>query len=122
VSDQIPPQPYEEISTPECFAILGLCLPIFFSFDHFAHEPFRGFVAALSAGVVITLTWVLRPLRTNPLFWAILSAVALAHVALVFFIPYTGDFRFGFALFPVVAADIYFSARLIIFACATKFD
>ena len=122
MNDETQPRVYENISTAECFVILLLCSPFYFFFAYYADEPFRGFVAALSAGVIISLIWLLRPLRGNPVFWAILSALALAHIMLVFFLPYTGEFRFGFAFFPLVVADIYLSGRFIIAACGVRAD
>ena len=122
MTDETQPRADEDISTAECLVILLLCSPFYFFFAYYADEPFRGFVAALSAGVIMTLIWILRPLRRNPVFWATLSGLALAHGILVYFLPYTSEFRFGFALFPLVAADIYLAARLIIFACGARAD
>lgn len=115
-------KPWRAISTAECFVILLLCLPVDIFFTQVKDEPFRGFVAALSTGAIMALIWILRPLRRNPIFWACIGGLCAAHVVLVAALPYTGDFRFGFALFPIVALDIYLSGRLIIFACGARFQ
>jgi len=116
------PKAYEDPSTAECFAVALLCMPFYFFFKLVEGQPFRGFVAALSAGVVMSVIWLLRPLWRNPVFWASVSGLAVAHVMLVFFLPYAGEFRFGLVFAPLVIVDIYFSARLIIFACGAHAD
>ena len=116
------PKAYENISAVECLIILLLCCPFYLFFALYRDEPFRGFLAALSAGVIMGLIWMLRRLRRNPVFWASVSALAVAHATLVFLIPYTGEFRFGVVFTPLVVADIYFSARLIIFLCGVPAD
>ena len=111
---------YCEISTAECFVILLLVLPIDVIFTQVYDQPFRGFVAALSAAVIVGLIWILRPLSGMILFWVCIGAVSLLHFLLVCFLPYTGDFRFGFVLFPVAVADIYGFGRLIVWVCRTR--
>ena len=117
MDDEAQPSAYANVSTADGFVILLLCTPFYFFFVLYDDEPFRGFVAALSAGVIMSLIWLLRPLLRNPAFWATLSVLAVAHIVLVVFLPSTGEFRFGFAFFPLVLADIYLSARLIVYAC-----
>lgn len=120
MDDEVRPSAYADVSTAAGFVILLLCTPFYLFFALYDDEPFRGFVAALSAGVIMSLIWLLRALLRNPVFWGALSALAVAHIILVAFLPYTGEFRFGFALAPIVIADIYLSARLIIYACRAK--
>lgn len=120
--DEGTPKPYKEISTAECFIILLLVLPIEVFFYSYEHEAFKGFVAAISAGAVIGLIWVLRPLRHHGVFWLCICAAALFHLVILVFLPYSGDFRFGFAFFPVAALDFYVWARLIIWACGARFQ
>jgi len=116
------PSAYEDISNAETLFVALLCAPVYLFFSIYAEQPFRGFVAALSAGVLISVFWLLRPLRHNPVFWACLSVLAVAHVILVYLLPSTGHFRFGLVLAPIVIADIYFSSRLIVFACGARAD
>ena len=107
---------YKDISTAACVAVIVAASPLYFYFDY-QGKPFRGLVAAMSAVIVIGLPLILRPLTRNSAFWPTLSLIGIAHVALVYFLPYTGDFRFGFAYFPLFFVDAYLSARLIIYAC-----
>jgi hypothetical protein len=113
------PNVYENISTVECVVVIALAFPFYLFFDH-QGQPFRGLVAGMGFGIVLAIAWILRPLRSHRAFWPSLSLVALAHVALVYFLPYTGDFRFGFALFPIFFLDAYLWARVVIFACGVR--
>lgn len=110
---------YDDVSSADAIIILILCVPFYFAFEYF-DQPFRGFVAALSAGVVMSLFRLLRSLSFNPLFWLALFGIAICHAALVYFLPYKGEFRFGFMFFPLVVVDIYLSAKLIIFVCGIR--
>jgi hypothetical protein len=105
---------YRTPSTAEGFLILSLCAPFYLFFAYF-DQPFRGFVAGLSAGVVMSLVSLLWRLVRRASFSTCLGITAVAHAALVYWLPYTGEFRFGFALLPLVVADIYLCARAIVF-------
>ena len=120
--DEEESKPWRSLSTAEIVVIFLLGSPFYVFFTQFEDEPFKGFVAALSAATIMTVIWMLRPLRRNPIFWACIAALATAHLVLIAALPHTGDFRFGFAFFPLVATDIYLSARLIIFACGARFQ
>ena len=111
---------YRTPSNAEAALILLLCVPVYLFFANFEDQPFRGFVAGLSAGVVMSLISLLWPLRERPAFWICLTIVAVVHAALVYWLPFTGNFRFGFALFPLVLADIYLSARAIVFLTGAR--
>lgn len=106
----------DDVSAIDGVVILILISPLYFLFAYYG-QPFRGFVAALSAGVILSLIRLLRRLILELRFWLLLITIIVLHIVLVYFLPYTGEFRFGFALFPLVVLDIYISARLILFAC-----
>ena len=113
------PAPYEDISTAACIAIIVAASPFYFFFDY-KSQAFRGLVAAMSALIVMGLPVMLRPLTKNPVFWATLVLIGVAHIALVYFLPYTGNFRYGFAFFPLFFADAYLWARLLIHVCGSR--
>jgi len=110
---------YENISTAACVALILLASPLYLFFDYIG-QPFRGLVAAMSMVLLMGVAWILRPLAKNTAFWSTLSLIGIAHVALVVFLPYRGNFRFGFAYFPLFFADAYVCTRLIIYACGAR--
>src|SRR4051794_21664590 len=118
VDEAVHTMTYDEVSYLDGFIILALSTPFYFFFDYF-DQPFRGFIAALSAGVVMSVFRLLRSLSTKPEFWVAICVIAILHIILVSVLPYTGDFRFGFALFPIVVLDIYASARVVLFICGS---
>ncbi len=120
--DEEQPSVYRNPSNLEWIAILLLSSPLFFFFDSYEDQPFRGFIAALSLALVLSMILLLWPLRRKVAFWACLAGIALAHIMLVYFLPYTGEFRFGFAAFPIAVMDAYLCARLIIFACGARLE
>ena len=100
-------------------AVILLASPLYFFFDY-KGQSFRGLVAAMSAIILMGLPWILRPLTRNSAFWPTFSIIGISHIALVYFLPYTGEYRYGFAYFPLFLVDAYLSARLIIYACGTR--
>jgi glucan phosphoethanolaminetransferase (alkaline phosphatase superfamily) len=109
--------PYEELSTLGWVAIVLLSAPFLIVFYEYYNEPFRGFVAFTSVAVVLTLIGILRSLMKHLMFWVVLAAIATAHLLLVIFLPYTGEFRFGLALFPLALMDLYICSRILIWVC-----
>jgi len=110
---------YNEISKLDSIVILILCIPVY-AFFSYIDQAFRGFVAALSVGVILALTRLFRSLYSKREFWGVLFVISALHAVLVYGLPYTGEFRFGFILFPVVFADLHASAYLIRFACGLR--
>lgn len=108
---------YCELSVVECVAILVVAFPVDVVFTEFMNQPFRGFIAACSFGVILGLAWMLRPLARMPIFWLCISIAAALHLLIVILLPYTGEFRFGFAFFPLFFVDFYLTAKLIIAVC-----
>jgi hypothetical protein len=90
--------PYKLLSTPEWLAVAALAAPFFIVFDSY-HEEKRAFVAALSAGSVMGVAWLLRPLMKKPAFWALNGLSVALHAVIVFLTPPTGGVHFGFLAF-----------------------
>jgi hypothetical protein len=63
---------------------------------------------------------ILKEITRQRKFWIALTAVTLAHATLVYFMPYTGQFGFGFAFFPLFLIDAYLSAKFIMFVCGVQ--
>lgn len=75
----------------------------------------RGFVAALSIFGLGSLFVILKDLTTSTAFWAALAGVAVLHIALVFLVPWPREVYFGALATPLVVADMYLCAKLIVF-------
>jgi hypothetical protein len=99
--------------------VIAVSFPFFLICDHY-NQPFRGLLLAMSIGMVTSLIFILKPISRSIRFWSTLAAIFALHMGMVYFFPYTGTFRFGFALFPIFLIDAYISARLLIFACGAK--
>lgn len=108
---------YRDVSLAEAFVILLLVLPIDVAFTELFDQPSRGFFAALSVGVVLSLIWTLRPLARKRTFWGCISVAISLHVLLVCSLPHTGNIRFGLAFLPLAFGDFYLFARITIRAC-----
>lgn len=107
---------FDQVGAIDGIVILVLSSPFYFFFMYY-DQPFRGFIAALSAGVIMSLVWLLRSIANNSKFWLGIFIIVLIHVMLIYFLPYTGEFRFGFVFFPLVFADIVIFGRILLFVC-----
>ena len=110
---------YRNVNTVDIVVIIAISFPFYLYFD-WAGEPFRGLVAAMSTACLTGLISVLWPLVRRSRFWWALIFIMSLHVILVYFLPYKGDFRFGFAFLPLFFLDAYLSARFIIYVCGAR--
>jgi hypothetical protein len=85
--------------------ILAFSLPVFAYFAYY-HNPFRGFIASLSAGVVLTTSLTLRDLRGYFTFWLTMLICVLFHVSVIFLFQRTDSHFPGIIFTPIVIGDI----------------
>jgi hypothetical protein len=96
--------------------LLALALPVWFFFVH-QDEGARGFVAALAVCAVGAVAAILRNYSNRRAYWVSLVAIAFAHLLLVLLIPLPKDYHGpGIIFSPLVIADMYGCARLVLFA------
>jgi hypothetical protein len=110
---------YEKISNNRLALIMlgGGLMFMLFALDG---QSGRGMVAALSTCAILAVVTIVRAIAHGPRFWTVVVLIALAHALLVF-IPQWPDFHFaGIGLAPLVIADMYACARILIFAGAPK--
>lgn len=113
------PRTYQDLTWFQIAISIVLGTPLYFFFAQ-KDQEFRGFFASISLSIILLLAWVLKPLHQRANFWPSLTAIALTHVAIGYFLPYTGRFTFGFTFFPLFFSDAYLSARLIIYLCGAR--
>jgi hypothetical protein len=116
-----PNSAYRDIGILDIIVAAAAGFPFYLFFD-WKGEPFRALVAAMSAACLCACVLILWPLVRQAKFWLALAGVGVAHALLVYFLPYRGDFRFGYALFPLFFVDWYASARFIGYVCDAKFS
>lgn len=114
--ETIDPNAWRDVPNTEILAILAFAIPVYLIF-YAAGEDFKGFFAALSVGVVLGLTSLLRKFVREPRFWVTLLAIAIVHAIAVYLLPNAGNTRFGMALTPFVVADLYVCAKLLSAVC-----
>lgn len=107
---------WRDVPDIEVVAILAVAIPFYFLFAT-RGDDLRGFAAALSIGVVLGETSLLRTFIRQVRFWTVLLGICLAHGVLVYLLPDGGEVRFGFAFAPLVILDLYACAKLITMIC-----
>lgn len=107
---------YSKLSNRAFLAILACALIAWFFFVQ-RGEDARAFLAALSVCAVGGVGTILVRYSDRLAFWITLTAIGLAHIAFVLLIPLPQELHGpGIVLSPLVIADMYACAKLVILA------
>jgi hypothetical protein len=106
---------YPRLTSIQLLVLLAIALPVYY-FMSSHDEEIRGFVSALCICAVGSLIVILRDLSKLLTFWVCVTLISFAHLAFVVLVPWGGRIAFGILAVPLVVADMYVSAKLIILA------
>lgn len=81
-----------------------LTFPLCLLFDHFG-MPGSGRVAWFSLGMLLIAIKVRWELSSRPWFWATVSMIAVLHMPLVFFVPWTSKWIPAAIMLPFCVVD-----------------
>jgi hypothetical protein len=105
---------FHRVSNSAIFVMALVALPAGFLLAANDHNG-RGFVAAISIFGIGSLFVMLKDLNRSAVFWWALAGVVVLHIGLVFLVPWPREVYFGALATPLVIADIYLCAKLIVF-------
>lgn len=110
---------YEKISNARIALIIpaGVFIFVLFALDG---QDGRGVIGALSICAILAVLTIVKEIARGPKFWVVVAAILLAHILLVFLPPWAEMHFPLIALAPLVIADMYACARMLIFAGATR--
>lgn len=104
------------LSRRDYIMLFALALPVWLFFVH-RGQGARGFIGALAVCAVGAVAAILGNYSSRRAYWVSLAAIAFAHLLLVLLIPLPKDYRGpGIVFAPLVIADMYACARLVLFA------
>lgn len=104
---------YHNVSSKAYFAMFIVAAPVYFLFSSL-NQDVRGFISALTICGFGSLISILRDISKKPRFWLISSFIVIVHVVIIILIPWGNRVYFGILATPIVVADMYASARLIV--------
>jgi hypothetical protein len=106
---------YHRLTNIQILGLVAVALPVYYLLSPYGREV-RGFVGALCICAIGSIIMILRDLSKLPMFWACVTLMFFVHAAFVVLVPWGGRIAFGILAVPVVVADMYVSAKLIILA------
>jgi hypothetical protein len=110
------PDKYQRLSNRAFLTVLACGFVAWLLFSY-RGEDARAFVAALSVCAVGGVAVILSHCRDRRAYWVALAGVALAHALFVALVPLPKEVAGpGIVFSPLVIADMYGIARLVIFA------
>jgi hypothetical protein len=107
-------QPIDVFSRKWLLVVILCMVPLFLLFA-VQGDPGRGRAAAICGAVGMTAIRACWHLRKHAWFWAVFALMAVLHVVLVLFIPWSDKSFPGYALLPIAALDygiVYGSFKL----------
>lgn len=85
--------------------LVGVCfIAVFMLFDYFGNRS-AALPAMMCAAVFAFLTYVKRPLRRHPVFWAIIAVFAAVHAALIWHVLWTTEWILAATVASIATAD-----------------
>ncbi len=97
--------PFDRLTRRSALMVLLCALPFFFLFAALG-EPARGRAAATCVGMIATAVLIRWDLQKRAWFWVTIAILALLHIPVVLFIPWTNRNYPGIVLLPGALLDL----------------
>ncbi|HET8637383.1 MAG TPA: hypothetical protein VFL96_11075, partial [Acidobacteriaceae bacterium] len=94
--------PFDRLNTQTALVVMLCGVAVFFLFT----DPAKGRAAAISVAMILTVVWLRWDLRKHVWFWVTIILLALLHVLLVLFVPWSNIDYPGVVLLPQSLFDL----------------
>ena len=102
-----------DISYTQILISIAIGFPVYLIFQKLG-EPFIGFLSASTIACGLVVFFILNKFARSWKFWLAMVFLGSLHAAAIYSLPVRGEFRFGFAYFPIFFIDAYVSSKFII--------
>ena len=110
---------YYDVSGRAYLLMFSVAVPLYIVFSYNS-QTVKGFVSAVLVCGLIAIISILRDLSNSKTFWLAILFIALLHIVLIALVPMGDELYFGFLALPLVVADMYASARFIIWLTQSR--
>ncbi len=107
--------PFDRLTKKAALVVSMLAVLFYFVFEYIGGSA-KGRVAAICAAMIVTTVWMRWDLRKRVWFWVTIVILALLHLPLIMFLPWTDNSYPGIVLVPGALLDlaiVYGSIKLV---------